>query len=93
MLGPYVTKEGIQQLQDKAKVIYQCPLPKTMKELHRFLGLFNFYRKFVTRVAETLIPLHKLLYNAAPPYQFFSCTEKSLDALKRAKTCQLSQRG
>ena len=36
-LGQHITKEGFHPFQDRVKVIGQYPLPKTVKELHRFL--------------------------------------------------------
>ena len=35
--------------------------PKTMKQLRRFLGMINFYRRFIPACAETLHPLNQLL--------------------------------
>ena len=56
-----------------------------MKELRRFLGLFNFYRKIVLHAAETLIPLHKLLCNVTSSNQVLSWTEDSLNAFEKCK--------
>lgn len=36
-------------------------MPKTVKVLRRFLGMLNFYRRFVPRAAELRAPLHSLL--------------------------------
>ena len=84
-LGHHITKEGFHPLEDRVKVIRQHPLPKTVKELRRFLGHFNFYRKFVPHVAETLIPLHKLLCNVTSSNQVLSWTGDALNSFEKCK--------
>ena len=42
-LGHHISKEGFQPIKDKVEAIRKYPLPKTVKKLRRFLGLFNFY--------------------------------------------------
>ena len=84
-LGHHITKEGFHPLEDRVTVIRQYPQPKTVKELRRFLGLFNFYRKFVPHVAETLIPLRKLLYNVTSSNQVLSWTEDALNSFEKCK--------
>ena len=56
-----------------------------MKELRRFVGLFNFYRKFVPHVAETLMRLHKLMCNVTSSHQVLSWTEDALNAFEKCK--------
>ena len=84
-LGHHSTKEGFHLLEDRVKVIRPCPLLKTVEELSRFLGLFNFYQKFVPHVAETLIPLHKLLCNVTSSHQVLLWTENAINAFEKCK--------
>jgi hypothetical protein len=35
--------------------------PKTVGELRRFLGMLNFYRRFLPKAATTQVPLHNVL--------------------------------
>ncbi len=42
-IGP----EGIQMDQGKVNAIQEWPLPQSVKELQRFLGFANFYRRFI----------------------------------------------
>ena len=60
-LGHHVDKEGIQPLQEKVFAIKNFPLPNTRKQLREFLGLVNFYHRFVQNCAKILQPLNKLL--------------------------------
>lgn len=60
-LGYKVNADGIQPLEDRVKVIQQFPPPKTVKGLRRFLGMINFYRRFIPNAAQNQAPLHSML--------------------------------
>ena len=64
-LGHQVNSDGIQPLEEKVKAILDFPLPSTRKKLHQFLGLINFYHRFVRSCAKTVLPLRKLLTTSA----------------------------
>ncbi|XP_064463483.1 uncharacterized protein LOC135374455 [Ornithodoros turicata] len=60
-LGHRVTSEGIAPLEGKVEAITNFPRPESLRQLRRFLGLINFYRRFILHCAETLRPLEELL--------------------------------
>lgn len=60
-LGYHITAEGTKPLESKVEAIKSFPVPKTVKELRRFLGMINFYRRFIPRSAEIQSPLNRLL--------------------------------
>ncbi|GFX57622.1 hypothetical protein TNCV_2676081 [Trichonephila clavipes] len=60
-LGFKVSKSGIEPLSDRVDCILKFPQPTTLTQLRRFLGLFNFYRRFVPKAAHLLAPLNKFL--------------------------------
>ena len=60
-LGHQVDKEGIKPLEEKVIAIQNFPHPNTRKQLREFLGLVNFYHRFVQNCAKILQPLNKLL--------------------------------
>lgn len=60
-LGHRISKEGLQPIADKVKVIADAPTPTNVSELRAFLGLVNFYRKFMQNLATLLAQLYKLL--------------------------------
>ena len=59
-LGHRVTPTGIQPLQDRVQVIREFPQPDTARALKEYLGLLNFYRRFVPHAAAILLPLYEL---------------------------------
>jgi len=60
-LGFTVSIHGLTMDKDKLKSILEWPIPKNIKELQSFLGLGNYYRKFIKNFAEIIEPLRKLL--------------------------------
>jgi len=46
-LGYVVSQEGIQMEPTKVSAITNWPQPKSLKQVQRFLGFGNFYRKFI----------------------------------------------
>lgn len=50
-LGHLITPEGIKPKPDKVKAILDFPRPKVAKQLERFLGSINFYRRFIKNAA------------------------------------------
>ena len=60
-LGHRVTSDGIHPLQDRVQAIRDYPQPRTAKSLKEYLGLLNFYRRFVSHAAAILLPLYELV--------------------------------
>jgi hypothetical protein len=60
-LGHMVDEAGITPLPKHVAAVQDCPPPTDIKQLQRFLGLINFYRRFLPAVAHTLQPLTDLL--------------------------------
>lgn len=60
-LGYRVSAEGTRPLETKVQAIQEFPIPKTVKELRRFLGMINFYRRFVPNAAKLQAPLNAVL--------------------------------
>ena len=60
-LGHRVSAQGIQPLEEKVRAIRDFPQPSSLRKLREFLGLVNFYHRFVPNCAKILEPLNKLL--------------------------------
>ena len=56
-LGHLVTEEGLQPLPARVEAIAAFPPPTTRAELQGFLGMVNFYRRFIRGAASILRPL------------------------------------
>lgn len=66
LLGHIVTVDGIKMDPEKIKAIKEFPQPRNVKQLRGFLGLINYFRKFVYRYGEETKPLCHLLQKNVP---------------------------
>ncbi len=63
-LGHRIDAEGLHPTEEKLKAIVDAAAPKNIQELHcvrSFLGLINYYGKFIPNAATILAPLNDLL--------------------------------
>ena len=60
-LGHRVDADGFHLVEAKVKAIQKAPAPKNPTELMSFLGMLNFYGKFIPNLSSILEPLHSLL--------------------------------
>ena len=60
-LGYHVDANGVAPLPTRVEAIREVPPPTTIKELQRFLGMVNYYRRFIRRAAHHLHPLFNAL--------------------------------
>ena len=81
-LGHTIDSEGLHPLPDKIKAITNTSVPKSITELKAFLGLMNYYGKFVSNLSTLLHPLYQLLNHSVP----WSWTPERNKAFEKAKT-------
>ena len=55
-----VSADGVEVNPDKIEAIRTWPTPTSVKEVHQFLGLANYFRKFICGYAGTAVPLTDL---------------------------------
>ena len=60
-LGHRVNSQGIQPLPDRVKAVADFPTPTSLQKLREFLGLVNFFHRFIPNCASILGPLNSLL--------------------------------
>ena len=60
-LGLRVDGDGLHPVQEKIDAIKNAPPPKDVSELRSFLGMVQYYSRFLLGLATTLAPLHQLL--------------------------------
>ena len=56
-----MSKAGIETNPKKIQKVLDWPVPKTVMALRGFLGLCNYYRKFIENYSQKALPLYKLL--------------------------------
>ena len=59
-LGFIVSKDGIKIYPGKCKAVQDYPVPKSARDVKRFLGLASYYRKFIPKFADIATPLNYL---------------------------------
>ncbi|XP_060063527.1 uncharacterized protein K02A2.6-like [Ylistrum balloti] len=64
--GHVINAGGLHKTQEKIKAVVEAAVPENVSQLRAFLGLVNYYGKFLHNLASTLRPLHKLLEKNAP---------------------------
>lgn len=60
-LGHVIDASGLHTSPSKVKAIVDAPTPKNVSQLCSFLGLLNYYGRFIPNIATLLKLLHKLL--------------------------------
>ena len=60
-LGFAVTEGGIQPPKDRIESLLNYPLPQIAEGLRRFIGMVNFYRRFLPHASEYTGPLHEAI--------------------------------
>ena len=55
-MGP----EGIKMEEAKMKAVLDWPVSKSVKDIQKFLGLANYYRRFIKGFAKIVKPLYEL---------------------------------
>ena len=83
-LGHRVSARGIRPLPDKVAAVRRFERPRTIKSLQRFLGLVNFYRRFLPQIAAKMRPLTDAL--AGAPRQLV-WTDEMTSSFELTKNC------
>ena len=81
-LGHIVSAKGIKPDPRKVEAVSQYPAPSNVKEMIQFLGLTNYYRKFIYSYAHIAEPLNKLLRGRKKDFIWTPCWQQAFDNLK-----------
>ena len=80
-LGHRIDAEGIHTSGDKLDAILNAPTPKNVQQLRAFLGLLNYYGKFLNNLSTVIHPLNRLLRTNVK----WSWTNECRESFKEAK--------
>ena len=84
-LGHLIDVNGVRPLQEKVEVIQRFPLPTTKRQLREFLGLINFYHRFIPGCAQLLQPLNDLLSTISSAHKELQWSEQTTKAFQTIK--------
>lgn len=87
-LGHMVTASGITPMPDKVEAISAYEEPSDRAGLQRFLGMINYYRRFIQNAANILTPLHRVA--TLPKSQPYVWSEECKTAFVEAKHALIS---
>ena len=79
-LGHTVSNKGILPNAGNVQTILEYPPPRTVKELKRFLGMINFFRRFIKNASDIMSPLFEVTKSNK-----LSWTEKCAESFETLK--------
>jgi len=60
-LGVVIRPNGIKMKKEKVEKVLSWPQPKNVKDIRKFLGLANYYRRFIKDFARVARPMNMLI--------------------------------
>ena len=85
-LGHIVSGKGIRPDPMKVQAVKEYPVPHNVRDLRTFLGLANYFRKFVEGYAKIADPLHHLTRKTATGFHWTAFCEEAFQTLKQRLT-------
>ena len=81
-LGYLIDERGLHPNPERVKAIVEAPTPRSTSELKSFLGLLNYYRKFLPNLSALWSPLHSLR-QASTKWSWTLAHTKAFEEAKR----------
>ena len=85
-LGRIISNKGIEPDKAKLEAVINYPKPASSKEVKQFVGLSNYYRRFIPGYARIAEPLHQLLRKNSKGFHWTSVCDSSFNTLKSKLT-------
>jgi len=63
-VGFQIGTQGVQMSQKKVEGILNWPASRSMKEIQKFIGVANFYRRFIQGFSKLTLPIQTLTHNS-----------------------------
>ena len=83
-LGHRVSTKGVFPLPSKVKAITDFPQPTFRKQLEEYIGMLNFYHRFVPNIASILRPLYQAM-SGKPKPKILKWTPDMISAFQTSK--------
>ena len=80
-LGHHLSAEGLRPTMDKIRAIVQAPAPRNVSQLRSFLGVINYYGKFLPNLLSQLAPPYHLLQKGTK-WEWTDAQEKAFQESK-----------
>jgi len=87
-LGVVIGLEGIKMEEEKVKGVLEWPTPKCIKDIQKFLGLANYYCRFIEGFTSIARPLHNMV-KKDKKWDWMEKQEKAFKELKERFTREL----
>ncbi|KAI2667311.1 Transposon Tf2-9 polyprotein [Labeo rohita] len=85
-LGYIISAEGVAMDEKKVNAVLRWPHPSTLKELQRFLGFANFYRRFIRHFSSVAAPLTAMVRKGASRLAWSQPALQAFDDLRQRFT-------
>jgi len=80
-LGVVIGPRGVEMQKEKVERVLNWPAPRNVKEVQKFLGFANYYRRFIKNFARIVAPLH-ILVRKEQKWKWEKEQEKAFERLK-----------
>ena len=84
-LGFVISPSGISMAQSKVNTILKWPTPRTIKQIQSFLGFANFYKCFIFKYSNIVIPLTCLMHKGTS-WDWLNKADAAFQSLKESFT-------
>lgn len=85
-LGYNIASTGISPCEDRVKIINSYPRPSKIIELRRFLGMVNYYHRFIKGLAGIIVPLNDFVKGNPSRNQLIKWNDRAIKAFEETKT-------
>lgn len=83
-LGHFIDESGIQPSASKVDAVRRFPTPQTVKDVQKFVGMINFYHRFIPSAARVLKPLYTVASGKARSFKWNTELQTAFEAAKEA---------
>lgn len=84
-LGFNINRDGLSLNKDRISSVLDAPVPKNVSEVRAFVGMLNYYSKFIPNFAHKMAPLYELLRKEVE-FKWTKTRQSAFEALKEEVT-------